>query len=200
MEYSWLPMHSRATQRYIYMIPFFATSFPHVVEHGEWDISLIGKRVLSTSCVLDAMLSAGKHWDKYAPEPALRPFVMLQGGEMEEETTLYERGYHGVVHSVLWVQRGGALIRDRLHRGGVMLDLQGWACLKENGRRNNLGRQKDGTRGCDWRLGLRMTDSLLPIWITLYRILNCGVLCLEMSILGRLVWNIERKRELIESK
>ena len=35
---------------------------------------------------------------------------------MEEESTLYERGYHGVVHSVLWVQRGGALIRDRLQR------------------------------------------------------------------------------------
>ena len=41
LEYSWSPMHSRATQPYIYMIPFFATSFPHVVEHGEWDISLI---------------------------------------------------------------------------------------------------------------------------------------------------------------
>ena len=61
------------------------------------------------------MLSAGKHWGKHAPEPALRPFVMHQGGEMEEEITLYERGYHGACCGCREV---GHLIRDRLHRGG----------------------------------------------------------------------------------
>ena len=186
------------------------------------------------------MLSAGKHWGKHAPEPALRPFVMHQGGEMEEEITLYERGYHGACCGCREV---GHLIRDRLHRGGngnprqysclenpmdwesweatvhgvaksrtrlsdftsfhrggVMLGLQGWACLKEKGRRNNLGRQKAATRGWDWWLGLRTTDPLLSVWITLHRILNQGVMCVEMSVWGRLVWEIERRRELIESK
>lgn len=155
------------------------------------------------------MISAGKHWDKYAPVLALEPFIIHQGREMEGQIVLCESSYHRATHSMLWVHWGGALIWGRLHREGVTLDLHGWAYLIENGRRKNLcGRpyelkekaiakcdvsgkwglrwlvlaHSDGRWRWDWRLSLKMTGPWLWIRTTLDGILKRGVLCWEMSI------------------